>query len=529
MLASPIPQADWQGQRVEWTSRFEQIVCNRVQWSLSDVNRNRGDITYIKKHFASLLTVLQNTHSRPNLHNLALALILALHPTPLYWGDWETWMREIEFAAQAAETLGQLKIQALMLAYQSQILMSLGHIEKGMCVARKSIDLALLQRAAVPLGIAGSEVVSAYRRQENNMRAAQFMEEIETHLNNLQLEVDENDYILAQSYIVLAKVPVLRRSGQVKDAIRLIDTVVDQIKTIVDIDQSRLASLYRKRATLYWASGNYQQATRDLVQTISLYQQEGAIYDEITARGDLGLVYWSKAELDKAEQSMQQAIKLADEFNARWRLTAEIGNMVAVYMSRGRLVEALQFLDQHEKLATQLGDVTELSRVIGNRGTVLLYLGKYQAALADLQTSYELFKDQGRAESVIASYIDLSYCYFGLGERERALQYAQKALKMARCSEFSTIRIIALRCIAEQTEDIEKRRAYLDEALALARAHERRLDEAGCLLSLCEITQEPGKKNRLWEEGKKLLEECGASAWLEGASPENPPFVIMVL
>lgn len=68
----------------------------------------------------------------------------------------------------------------------------------------------------------------------------------------------------------------------------------------------------------------------------------------------------------------------------------------------------------------------------------------------------------------------------------------------------------------------------LREGLSLARDLQRRIDEAACLLSLSAVVESESECEALWSEGARLLQKCGAAAWLEGRSPENPPFMPLI-
>ena len=99
---------------------------------------------------------------------------------------------------------------------------------------------------------------------------------------------------------------------------------------------------------------------------------------------------------------------------------------------------------------------------------------------------------------------------------------------MAEDMSFPSLKIIALRNLAQYGK-VDKRKWRLQKALSLASQHHRLFDEAGCLFSLGGLTTDKAKQADYWQKAVKLLEKMGVAAWLENHSPENPPFLALML
>jgi tetratricopeptide (TPR) repeat protein len=243
--------------------------------------------------------------------------------------------------------------------------------------------------------------------------------------------------------------------------------------------------------------------------------------------GNLGLVYMSLGELDRAEVAYQQAIAALKELKVMGQYLNALGTLGAVYLLSGKLDKALGCLNEQLLLAKSLDYARETARALSNRGAALMYQGRYAESLDDIAACQHLFIEQNRRAMYIASLVDLGYCCVGLGELARARQAVNDALQQAEELSLPTLRLIALRCLAVIEPDQSMER--LQEALSLARELERRLDEAGCLLSLAGLSADETERLRLWNEGALLLQQCGASAWLIGRAPDNPPVVALTL
>jgi hypothetical protein len=99
---------------------------------------------------------------------------------------------------------------------------------------------------------------------------------------------------------------------------------------------------------------------------------------------------------------------------------------------------------------------------------------------------------------------------------------------LAQTYHLRNIEMLANRCLA-QTARGEQRATYLRQALDLALQLHRRFDEAACLLSLASVTADDLERETLWATAADLLRQCDAADWLSGHSPDNPPFLPLLL
>ncbi len=106
----------------------------------------------------------------------------------------------------------------------------------------------------------------------------------------------------------------------------------------------------------------------------------------------------------------------------------------------------------------------------------------------------------------------------GIGEEEQA----------AMQQSFPHLHVVTARCLALFLRPPEQER-LLREALALAREHNRPMDEAGCLFSLSAIVPDARERAELYRQATELLEQMEATGWLAGKSPADPPLLPMTI
>ncbi len=507
-----------------WNSVRQQQLSRNLAQVLVQVRQYSQRPEWLRRHFNSFMALLKSARFRPDLQPLCAELVLALHPWPVRWGLWAEWLPALRLAAQAAPDgrQGELLGHLAQLAYDS------GRLDEALQTANQAIEQARRTSHASALSVAGAALLVTLVAKGDTNAARQAVQQLEADLAAWGVGLPPATLQLAQARLALQKTTLLRRDGNLPEAIRVADQVVDTLKRLVPVTDSLLPLAYQMRATLYWAQGSYLLSVDDLQQAIVLFAQQGDPVAEVASRGNLGLVYWSMAELDLAETSILASLAQCERINAHSELIRQVGNMVAVCFSRGQLQRGMQYVERQLELALLSGDEEETSRARGNRGGLLLYLGDYPAALVDLQESRERYQAQSRKEALLGTYVDLSVLYAHWGKPETGLPYARQALEAARRLQIPVLEVIALRALAE-CHPLAQREPFLRQALELAVAHHRRLDEAGCWLSLSVAAADAAERAAAWQTGTRLLQEMGAAEWLEDRSPDNPPCVALLI
>ncbi len=503
-----------------WRQHYRDHLQDRLAWATTYVLKQ--PLSQTERHVRSFLSLLQQARIFRELDELAVTLIAALHPWPQRWGEWELWESELRFAVQAYKLLGRPILQAEYLTHLAERLTLKGHLEEAKDVAQQALTLAQACRSVVPLSRAGVALISVYDLQAEYETSEVLLQSLESGLEALRPHAPKQEFVLAQTYLGLPRSTVLRKQGQILQAIQLMDHLIANLETLRPSEPYLLGELYRTRGLMHWVYVQYPEAKRDLHKAMTLFAQEGDAYAEAYTQSILGLVHWSLSELDEAERTFRRSIAYDEQANARWRLTRDVGNLALVYLSRGELEETLVLLERHEQLALQLNDTWELHRVRGHRAEVQLCQRQAQEAREVLQETYDYGQKYGSREGFGLDCLALGLCHVQLGNRSQALQLYEEALTLSRQINSPALETLALRYLASEV-DVERGRTYLQRALTLAQTCGRRLDVAFCLLTLASIAESPETRAQYWELGVQELEAIGATAWLKLATPESLP------
>jgi hypothetical protein len=147
---------------------------------------------------------------------------------------------------------------------------------------------------------------------------------------------------------------------------------------------------------------------------------------------------------------------------------------------------------------------------------------RYAEALPGYEATVAMYEQQGRRYGLTATLGGLSYCLLKLGQTDRAWEVFRQLRDLVEELNRPILQSVVLRYRAffeSPTQAVDTLRA----ALIIARDLRRRFDEAGCLLALSGVVTDEAERQALWQAGAVILQECGATAWLAGHSPDNPP------
>lgn len=526
MTTQPVIAPQWAKERQRWTRFYAQRLLDQLRAALAQIDGAPPGT--LQPHFDTFLSLLNATGGRAELAPLWLELVDQLHPLPVRWGQWAAWLAILRHATHKAKTLNQPAQQAGYLAYTADLLLNVGQLEPTLDTAREALSLARRNDAAWPLAVAVNAASATLRSLARYNEAQALVDAARGELARLEPPRPQARAAMATALLDLEQMDLLRYFKRLDDALALGHALIERLVAVEGVDPHDLATAYLRRATIVWVSGRYQNASEDLQRAAELFRTVGNSLQAIFAEGNLGLVYYSMSRYAEAERLMLAAIRAAEESNARNRLVSDLGDLSVVYIALGRMDLANDYTSRMVKLATELGNSAELSRGRGNRGYTLLRLGRFEEALADIEFSLDLYRRQGRVEGTIVTTIDLILYLRGMGDEEQATRLAEENYEAALREDFPHLHIVTARCLA-LFPPVERQRALLEQTLALAREHERPMDEAGCLFSLTGLTEDAAGRDTYYRAAERLLRQMGATGWLTGKSPADPPLLPMTI
>ncbi|RMF47969.1 MAG: tetratricopeptide repeat protein [Anaerolineae bacterium] len=507
--------AAWGQEQQRWQGFYRQHLISRLEWSAKFVRQASRE--EVRRRIESLLTLLQDAQRMfaacaPQF----LSLVDALHPWPLRWGYWHAWERQLRFLLQHASHLS-LAQRAVYMVHLAEILETTGRKEEASRLYPQAMKLASSSKAAIPLAEVTSAWVSWTLGNGNLHEAQRALALLRTH----RLPP------VAQVYEALSHMRILRRQGRFQAGVDVAVQTLETLQTHAIQDAALMAQLWAQKAVLEWDLDCFVDSLESLQQALALHRSLGDRFAEGSILGDIGLVYWSMFALQQAEDALRQSLRISEELNARMRMVVEIGNLGLVYLTRGALSRAVRYLQRQYLLARRTDYVREINRARGNLGIALFCQKKYRRALPLILADREFSRTHNLLASWGLASTHLGVAYAMLNSPEDSERMFAEALEVANQIGSEVLHALIWRAQA-LTSPPKEAVFYLRQALDVAVRHHRPMDEAACLLLLAKYAPDEDTGPAWWRRGMEILQQLQATAWLEGATRDNPPILPFV-
>ena len=517
----------WSAEQQRWSAFYADRTALQLRQVAAFITARRGNPEALRSHFESCLALLNAARDRADLSPLWLELVTALHPLPLRWGFWSPWLEVLWQAANKAADLDRPAMRARFLTYMAAIYLETAQSDAALEKAHAALNEAVRAADGVSLALAGSRAAGALTVLGRYEEAKQLLVDVRRQFYSLcDHSRPDADVMLARSLLDMEEMDLARQDGRLAEAMSIGEKLIAALESTEGLDSHDLATAYRRRSTILWAAGRYGEAARDLIKSAEMFRAAGDPLAAVFSEGHLGVVYFSMGRFRQAETVKARAVRSAEELNAHWWLVRDLGELCGIYMYSGQLERALTYCHRHVELARQLGDRRQQALARDNRGVTLLLLGRHDEARPDLEASLRYFQDEGIIENTVLATLDMALFMHATGETVRATSLAEVSYQQALQLDFPILQILTTRCWALFRPPGEQER-LLRVALALAKAHDRHMDVAGCLFSLAALESDAAERGRLFDQAAAMLREMGAEAWLAGHSPANPPLLPM--
>lgn len=229
---------------------------------------------------------------------------------------------------------------------------------------------------------------------------------------------------------------------------------------------------------------HFDEAEKSLVQADELckVRQEQTCGDALRARGVLALQQGQPARSREFfEQSLTFARLHGDQFlEATALLNLGLGSLAEQHYD-----EAIDATDAAYRTASALDAQVIAIKALGNLGWAYFNLGDSEKSLELSLKAEELAQHAGDVIDQLSWITNAGYVYQQLHDYGRAKQSYLEALQLARKTNgkediYNALRALAL--VAAQSGEVQESRTYADQAMAIARTDNNRLNELYPLL-----------------------------------------------
>lgn len=505
----------------DWQGVFLQMVEDSLRHSIILVQANVNTPQAFRPHMDSLTSQIRwGARFAPEL---AARLTVAAYPWPARWGQTDSWRQHLEQVRHGVAPSHPLHRQAL--ACLADIFQLSGQPEKVVEIAGTLFDdpTVPLEELEWLVARGGGAWLSALTSQGKTVEAEQAAMSLWGRLESAPLQTHLAAQAEARAVVLLHRSIAARRKGDLALALDLISQAIVGMERQRDADRSSMSEIIQSRAIYHWVGADYPSALADLDYAQRVSTSAADMIGLCSIHGNRGLVYWSMSAFDLAERELLAGIHLAEKNKWTYLLMKQVGNLGMVYLNLGDLQNALGYIEREQELARIAGDEYEKALAEGNRAAVQIYTDHPEQALPGLFSTLQEYANTERHETLVGTLVDLSICHYRIGNPQASAQFAQQAYDLARTGDIPVLLLIASRALALCAPPSEAV-SILQQALQLAERLDRKLDMAGCKLSLAHLATKRETRLRAWEQAVDILNQIGATKWVE-----NQPVGALIL
>jgi len=253
-------------------------------------------------------------------------------------------------------------------------------------------------------------------------------------------------------------------------------------------DQMRLGKTHYNIARSYSGLGQYDNATRNYLESKRAFEVAGFGRDVIYVLAELGMISWVQEHYPDARRYSEASISLAETLN---RSSTPVGAWPDAF----GIAESLLTLGQ-------------LSAREGNTEQAVAQLMRGLSLLNELNLdhSYDFY--------VTEMYAALGRVYTSAGDHIKALQYLNSALKTAAVGQIPNL-LNSLGYLYMEQEDYAQANAQFEQSLKLYRSAKNQKEESRLLLNLGVVQQREGKHDEALKFFTESLEAARATKLID--------------
>lgn len=480
----------------------------------------------IRPRFKHMVVLLEQAWLHEHLHPLAIDLTAALYPWPKRWGFIWDWVAILTQAIEVSKSLGRAECETLFATHLGELLLAIGNPQGALEMGERALQLAQQQKKALAVAQSGWVMCEAL---SSCNRTAESDALLDTLAQTLPSIPSPTNQITVQLLITSLHSRRARRLGELHPALALWQPLWDKVETTANIPTDILAHARITYAFLLFQLNQIDEMIQHLECATAILDHAGDEIGANGARGELAYAYMLAGKHTTAQILLLQAMKQAEHHRLQQDLATYSYYLGSCYLCSGELTQALSYIERALALHHQFGHerLAWLARI--NRGGIHSMLGNVEAATADIHACHAHYEASQHTLMFIFCLFNLAFIDWIHEAWAEGQAKAEKAYTMSitQLPEQRHLVLFSQRCLALFAPP-EEATTLLQNALTLSKELKLLVQEAACLLSLAGLATDRKEQDSLWAEGVRILRQIEATAWVNGRSPTNPPFIAML-
>jgi CHAT domain-containing protein/Tfp pilus assembly protein PilF len=332
-------------------------------------------------------------------------------------------------------------------------------------------------------------------------------------------------YRLKDAYMDLAYIAVVYNAlGRKQKALEYCEKALPITRTIGD--RAGEAALLNNIGMMHSDLGQKQKALEYYEKALPIKRAIGDREGEASTLNSIGRVYSDLGQKQKALEYYKIVLPIVKAIGDKNKEAITLNNIGFKYFVLGQKQKALEYYEKALPITRAIGDHTGEASILDNIGKVHSDLGQKQKALEYYEKALPIRRAIGDREGEAATLNNIGEVYDALSQRQKALEYYGKALPIRRAigdreGEAATLSNIGLvydalghgeatalnniGVVYDALGQKQKALEYYEKALPINRAIGDREGEATTLNNIGRVYDTFGQKQKALEYFEKAL------------------------
>ncbi len=235
----------------------------------------------------------------------------------------------------------------------------------------------------------------------------------------------------------------LRRMGQLKEALALVNRAIEQLEAF-GTHERLIAWAMRRRGGVRMRIGDVSGALVDLRRALELFEKLGDSYNVGQCHHEIGVSLEQQGNISGAEHHYREAFHIWETLGNSLDLVNALNSIAVCSFLRGNYDEALAWFNECLNLAFQIGATRYIAFAQAGIGDVYLSRKEYDQALKAYAVSTEFAHRAEVRWLEVYILVKEGECFFQQQNLSQALKLASQAKEMATQSGSESLRGVAL-------------------------------------------------------------------------------------
>ncbi len=193
-----------------------------------------------------------------------------------------------------------------------------------------------------------------------------------------------------------------------------------------------LADSLRQLGNIAYSQNQYQEAQQYYEEALKHAQTIGNLTGVSAAINNLGSVAVRLGKYTQARQFIEQGLEIKQQIGDDWGIVLALNNLGVMADDEGDYETARNYYAEALTLGTKLGSKSRIGRIYHNLASTLIHTGQFEEAQENLLEALSIRENINDREGTCRSLETFSLYHFLQGNKEQALEFANKSLEIAR-------------------------------------------------------------------------------------------------